>query len=434
MRTRILSIIVVLTIALAALGLGAWWVLPNPPGSGSSVPKADGPTLDQALSAANRSLDGLAGGPWALFSIYGVAAQAPFSPNVLSYPSQNRTVNACQAQLNGLTLWNGTMPIFDGTPDSGTAPFWQFGYYSNESQELLLVTSVLGTVHAFSPMALNGSCSPWYDIGNPENWVEALSEPIPDSPGVAQSALEAINLQVSANWLDQNSPIVEIYTSGPGVFDGLGDLRGAVGVVFDRCGLVDVTGIQPSLQWTESLGGTNGSLFNASTNCAMLSHPYFAGYGSYELVYNSSGTSTFSMTAQYRTPFQVSMRFHTGGVPINYDGWGLANWMTNWTLNTSSGTKLPMGAVGCGGWVPSISDCLANQSGWYVVVLSASGEWVNSYGALPGGGAGWSESVTAIVSNQQLVVVMPSSWPGAGDLVNVTSTVSTSAVLGSTTL
>jgi hypothetical protein len=32
---------------------------------------------------------------------------------------------------------------------------------------------------------------------------------------------------------------------------------------------------------------------------------------------------------------------------------------------------------------------VSNLSGWYAFVLSAGGAWINTYGALPGGGVGW---------------------------------------------
>jgi hypothetical protein len=430
MKPRSLSIVIVVIVLAAGLGLGSWWLVNHEPGLTNPISKADGPTLYQAIAGANLSIQNLTGEPWSLFSVFGVAADAPFSPNVLSYPLENQTVNACQAQFNGLTLWNGTMPVFNGTPDSGTAPFWQFGFYSNLSHQILLVTNVLGSVHVYPPMPVSGVCHPWYDLGNPSVWVRDLSPFLPNSPAVAESALKAI----SPGWVSQQSPIVEIFTTGPGVFDGFGDLGGGAGVIFERCGLSDVSGIQPLLLWGESLRGTNGSYSSQTTNCAFLNHPYFAGYGIYGLISLPANMTTFLKTAQFRTSFQVAMIFHNSSGPTNYDGWGLANWMTSWSLNTSSGQQLQLATPTCESWVASVAECSANSTGWFAVVLSAAGGWVNSYGAIPAGGVGWSEPVTAIVSNQQLVIVLPSSWSVSGDQVNVAANVSTSSVTGSVAL
>lgn len=432
MRVRLLSVLIVAVVAAAGLGTGAWWYLSHPQGSGSERTIADGPTLYQAIAGVNQSLRNVSGGPWGLFSIYGVAAQAPYSANVIGYPLGNLTVNACQAQFNGLTLWNGTMPVFNGTLNSGTAPFWQFGYYSNVSQQILLATDVLYTVHVYPAMPFNGSCHPWYDLGsNPEQWVQQLAPFLTNSPNVAQPALTEIG---KLNWFYRSGPWSEIYTTGPGVFDGYGDLGGFAGLILGRCGLLGVSDIQPVLQWSENLNGTNGGYANETTNCAVLNYPYFAGYGSYDFTPGSARMTTIGGTLLISVSYQAEIIFHNQTTASDFDAWGLANWMTSWNLTTSSGQKLPLGTSTCGSWVASVSDCISNSSGWFAVVLSAGGGWINSYGALPGGGAGWSEPVTALVSHQQLVIVLPSSWSVSGDRVTVTSTVSTSTVIGSTSL
>jgi len=430
MKKGLLSIVVVAVLVVAVVGGASWWFWVLGSRASAQLPAADGPTLYQAIAGANRSVANTSGGPWGLFSIYGVAAQSNYSPNVEGYPSENRTVNACQSQFPGLTLWNGTMPVFSGTLDSGTAPFWQFGYFSNATDQVLLVTNTLGSVQVYPPMSIDGPCSPWYDLGNPESWVKLLDPFLPNSPDIAQAAIGDIGHKIGTSWLDRFSPAVELYTSGPGVFDILGDSGGGAGLIFERCGLSGVTGLQPLLQWGESLRGTNGSFLNGTTNCAFLSHPYFAGYGTYDLEAASTNETTLSGTDLARSAFQVAMVSHNDSVPTSYDGWGLANWMTSWNLTGGSGQHLPPGVPGCRSWVATVNDCIANVSGWYVVILSAAGEWVNSYGALPNGGIGWVEPVTALVSHQQVVLVFPSSWNVGGDSLYVSSTVSTSSVVG----
>ncbi|HYA58130.1 MAG TPA: hypothetical protein VEH57_06690 [Thermoplasmata archaeon] len=427
---RSILIVAVATVMTVAGGVSAFLVLEQ--NTTKSIPVVDdGPTLYQAIAGVNQSLRNVTGGPWGLFSIYGVAAEAPFSASVVGYPLDNLTANACQAQFNGLTLWNGTMPAFDGSLSSGTAPFWQFAYFSNVSQQILVVTSAMGTSHAYSPMPVNGPCHPWYDLGNPEDWVRQLAPFLTNSPNIAQPAMDAMG---KLSWFYRSSPWAEIYTTGPGVFDGFGDLGGFAGVILDRCGLLGASNIQPLLLWAESFNGTNGGYSNETTNCAVLNYPYFAGYGSYDVIPGSPGSSLNGGTLQLAVPFQVGIIEHNQTTPFYYNAWGLANWMTSWNLTNSSGDQLPLQASGCDSWVPSVSDCEANASGWYAVVLSASGEWVNSYGLNPNGTRGWAEPVTALVSHQQLVIVVPSSWNVTGDVMTVKSTVATSTVLGTIAL
>lgn len=421
-------VVVAVAFVVVISGAGAWWALSQPPGSRTPSPKADGPTLQMANGAVNSSVQGEPGGPWGLFSIVGVAAQAPFSANVLGWGlGANETTNPCGSQFDGLTLWNGTMPVFNGSFESGTAPFWQFGFYSSASDTILLATDVLGAVAFFGPIAVTGSCQPWYDLGNPQDWVHNLSKTFVDSPFAVRSAWGA----VEQSPFGATAPSVEIITTGPGMFSGFGAVSGGFGLYFDRCGLLDVTGVQPSLVVGENWSGSVSIVTNGSTNCAVLNYPYFAGYGSYQLLFSSINSSTAEGTVRLTIPFQVALQFHNESAPSDFDGWGLANWMTNWTLNSSSGTALPLGEPACRSWVPSIADCIANASGWYVVVLSASGAWINSYGLDAGGTIGWSAPVSALVSHQQLVIVFPSTWIVNGDSIGVTSTVATSSVNGS---
>jgi hypothetical protein len=423
----VLAVALVLLLVLAAVAFrSANIASPTPP---PQPPKNDGPTLYQAIAGVNQSLRNVSGGPWGLFSIYGVAAQAPFSADVISYPLNNQTANACQAQFNGLTLWNGTIPVFTGTLNSGTAPFWQFGFYSNVTQQIVLATNVEGSVHIYPPMSANGSCHPWYDLGsNPGTWVKQLAPFLPNSPAIAQSAMTQVG---NLSWFYPSSPWAEIYTTGPGVFVGFGDLEGFAGVILERCGLLGVSNLQSVLPWAENLNGTDGGYSNETGNCAVLNYPYFAGYGSYDLVPGPANTSVTTGALQLSLSYQVGIVEHNQTAPYVFDGWGLANWMTSWNLTNASGEHLPLAVPGCREWVSTVADCAANALGWYAVVLSASGGWLDSYGVLPGGGVGWSEPVTALVSHEQLVVVCPNSWNVTGDVLNVTSTVPTSTVNGS---
>jgi hypothetical protein len=428
---RFLAALVVVVVVASGVGLSAWWYVSQNKPASPPHSIADGPTLYQALAAVNGSVLDQSGGPWGLFSIWGVAAQAPFSPDVIGYPLNNQTTNACESQFNGVTLWNGTIPVFNGTLDSGTAPFWQFAYFSNLSQQILIVTDVQASVHVYAPMPVNGPCHPWYDLGHAEDWVRLLSPFITNSPIIAGPALASIS---KLNWFGNSSPWAELYTTGPGIFDGFGDLGGSAGVILNRCGLLGVVNIQPLLLWGEDLNGTQGGYSNETHNCAVLNYPYFAGYGAYDLVPGNISEATFGSTAQVSVGFQVGQLQHNETSPYVFDGWGLANWMTSWNLTNSSGGELALGASGCDSWVPSVSNCMANVSGWYAVVLSAGGEWINSYGLSANGTRGWANPVTALVSHQQLVIVVPSSWNVHGDELTVGSTVTSSTVLGTITL
>ena len=423
---------------ILASGLGVWhFERSQAPGVNPVPPKRDGPTLHGVLTDLRASVTNVSGGPWALFSVYGIAAQAPFSPNLIGYVHTNVTVNACGQAFNGLTMWNGTIPLFNGTFDSGTAPFWQLAYFSSSSQEILVATDVLQDTHVFPAIPYPDSCMPWYDFpGNAANWTSPSEFPAVDSSSAAKVAWSS-SLQGSTTvgqWVPRNGPAVEIITAGPGIFMGLGDAVSAYGIWFDRCGELGVAGVQPLV----GVGiGSNGMWLGSSNlthNCALLkSGP--PGYSAdYDLLLSSPSTRVTSSSTFVMLGYQVAIAYPNGTVAGFYDEVGLANWMTSWNLTNTSGAYLPEATPTCRAWMPTVADCVANSSGWFAVILSAGGGWINSYGAVPAGEVGWSEPVTALVSHQQLVIVVPSSWTITGDKLSVASTNSTLVVLGSSSL
>ncbi len=213
------AIAVVVAVVVMVAGIALYFILEH--GSGSSSPPLhdDGPTFYAALAEVNSSVVNVTGGPWALFSVYGIAAEEPFSAGVIAYPLNNITTNSCGAAFNGITLWNGSMPVFNGTFNSGSAPFWQFGYFSGTSQEFLLATSVDGRGHVYPPIPYPSSCQPWYDFPNtptnPESisaWTSLLDPLPPNSPFGAQRVAQV--LQTEGVSLDGR--FAEIMTLGPG--------------------------------------------------------------------------------------------------------------------------------------------------------------------------------------------------------------------------
>jgi len=429
----LLAILIVCTLVIA--GACVFYIVTGAPkaNEGSIATVKDGPTLFQVLDQVSASVQSAPGGPWGLFSVYGIAAQLPFSPNVLGYPAENHTVNSCGALFNGLTLWNGTIPVFNGTLNSGTAPFWQLAFYSNATNEVLVVTDLLGAVTTFPPESYPGPCTPWNGFPGPQSWVEAINGVSIDSSVAVNAAWNA----VASFWPTPDQSFAEIITLGPNIFDSIGYVTGGYLIAFDRCGLTDVAGVQSRLfaaaNWSAPSGQAAGEL--GGGNCAALNSSQGGSGALYELLFTNASEQQSSSTTWITVPYQVALAYATNGTLFgDYDGWGLANWMTDWNLTTPSGVRLPVAGSSCAAWVPSISDCTSNESGWYAVVLSASGEWINSFGVQTRGGVGWSEPVTALVSHQQLVIVFPSPWDVSGDLLNVTSTIASSAVYGSVAL
>jgi len=426
----------IVIILLLAGGLGGWYLLthdlsPSGPRAGS-----DGPTFYQVLASLNDSIRNTPGGPWSLVSVTGVASPLPFSPNVDGYFRLNITVNACQHELDGLTLWNGSLPRFTGTYGSGTAPFWQLAYYSNSSQEVLVATSVSGVPHVYAPMSITNNCSyAWTTFrSNPSSWVNQIlaNSTLPVDSSVAAEVAWGNS---DRSWIQQNAPLAEVFALGPGMFTATGDVYGGNWeVYFMGCGVAGVAGIRPVYAAGVSRTGEWGGALNGTRNCVTLNSTGPAiDRGINEFFFSPPTAVSGAATAWIDVPYQIGVTALNGSFYGYYDGWGVANWMTKWSVTNSSGRPLPLGSPGCDSWVPAVSNCIADTSGWYAVVLSATGEWINSYGIQPNGTVGWAEPVTALVSHQQLELVVPSSWSLAGDTLTVASTVSACDVTGSIT-
>lgn len=441
-------LVTIVAVTVVAVGVfGGWYFLvedkSSPP---APTIRDDGPTFYQALAALNSSVSNQTGGPWSIFSVMGIAAEEPYSPSVKGYVAFNASlaVNGCQAALNGLTMFNGTIPPFNGTFNSGTAPFWQFAWYSNTTSQVLVGTDVLGVPRVFPSFSLQNNCTHgWGDFGlDPTRWVNQIYAN-GSLPADSTMAAQVVWNHVDTGYLDRHQPLAELYTSGPAMLAATQDLpSGILGVDFVSCGLAGFTGYGTG--WPAGYGmayysgvNRNGSYaghFNGTTNCFLGNTATVPGAvtGAYELVLSNATASSGSNTTRVNATSLVNFALTGGG--LYTDTWGLANWMVGLNVTTPTDQGLPVAAPGCPHWVSSISGCQANASGWYAVLLSASGGWLASYGLTPGGQAGWSVPVTAMVSHQELVVIVPRAWSVAGDTLSVTSTTPYATVTGSIAL
>ena len=424
-RLSMASTVIVAVIVVIAAGLGVWYLTTthtSPAGF-----KADGPTLYQAIAPVNVSVQNVSGGPWTLFSLWGVATATLFSPNSIGWSQYNLSVNSCQSQFQGLTLWNGSIPLFNGSFESGTAPFWQFAYFSNVSQAILIATNVLGAVDVYPPMAMTSPCAMATGLG-PQPWPSIFARtlnPFPaNSPTLAETSWNAIG----SNWLARNTPAWMAFDFG---FSYWGSANpGGLIVKYARCGEVGYTGVQPVAYVGLRPNGSWSMIFSGSQGCgdviSLGPPPVIDGYAlnfSIPTVESVSGTSTINQSFQVMDPFP----------PPYYDRGGLVSWMLTLNVSTPAGQRLNSVVPACTKWVPSLSDCAANGLGWYAVLLSSNGEWLDAYPSEPNG-TSWELPNVALASNQCLVVVVPSSWDVAGGTLAPNGTVSDVPVTGTATL
>jgi hypothetical protein len=409
--------IVVLSIAVAGLLVFGAVVYRSPSSSPMGAKTIDdGPTLYEALGQMNGSVAAAPGGPWTLYTVYGIASPLPFDPNALGWPNNSATVNSCQGLFHGLTLWNGSIPLFNGTYNSGTAPFWQMFYFSNVSQSLLVVTDVMGVARAFPPISMVSSCAVSSGLAiTPWSWAKEFSPLPPDSTLLAANAWAAMG----GGWSASYGVPVETYRLGNGWWGGSRP-EGQV-LELGRCGLVGATAVQPIDDAVFSSNGSVADVYGGSIGCgnvASLGPPVVL--SPYNLDFTLNRTTASGATSLTYLSLAASAGDRTTGTIPNPGG--IVSWIVGLALNTSSGSVLEPAGSGCAQWVSVVeSSCSANESGWYALLLSPNGSWLDSFGSAATG-AHWSVPNVSIVSNQQLLIVYPSTWSLSGASLTASST------------
>ena len=434
-RRRGVIAAVLISAAVVVAGAGGYFYLAHQQGAPGSSVIADGPTFYEALKSVNLSADLQPGSPWVLEQVYGVASPIPANPSTWGWGEYDRVLASCQPAFNGLTIWNGSIPLFHGTFNSGTAPFWQFVYFSNSSQELLVGTDVEGAVHVYPPISWSSECATssglGYGLGH-EPWLWKSfwgQDGYPaDSPTIANNDWNIMAKRYVA-WL--NRPVAEMYLLGATYF-GSG-MPPDDQINFFTCGLVGAVGATPGLELFGSHGVTKLGFdtFNYTLGCTPTGYnwtavPMRAAFSNASIV----STSTTEIAAQ-------EFRFdYLGSPPLSgpaYNAGGVTSWMVNLSLRDSNGQLLSVAVSQCSSWVPSVSDCPSNASGWYAVLLAPDGAWDGSYGA-GAAGATWSSPVAPIANNETLDIVVPSTWNLTGDTLTMSSTTSGLPLTGSITL
>lgn len=424
--------VVIIAALLVGTGTGGYLLVSHWP-SASPRPRADGPTLYGALMAINQSVIATPGGPWTLSQVYGIASPVPSDPSSWGWGPYDAVLASCQSAFNGITLWNGTIPLFTGTYDSGTAPFWQLVFFSNASQQLLVATVVQGVAHVYPPIAMTSTCAVGTGLSK-EPW--GLSQLFNFShsgfPGNSQGMAAAAWAAYGRAWTDWvGLTPTEMFLMGAAQF-GSGQPPDTM-TSFFSCGTQGAAGATPGLDvFTEGpdTAGVGGS-FNYTIGCTPTANNWSA--IPIRAEFSNSSTEAVRSGEAVSTKLQL---WYTGSAPYNgpaYNAAGVTSWMVRLNLTDSQGNPLPVADSVCSTWVPSVADCAASATGWYAVLLSPSDEWDGAYGSTATG-PGWNYPVLPIANNETIALIVPTSWNVSGDLLQIASTTPELPLTGSVEL
>jgi hypothetical protein len=413
-----LSIGVVVGVVLSGSALGVWQpgagkhTTPAPPNPGNGI------TFDQAWRILNQSVSTAPDGPWTLVDVLGIATQVPEGMDPTFSSSLNETMTVCQA-LHGVTIWNGTgIPSFNGSLNAGAAPFWSF-ILQNSTDSYLYSTVLLGVGHVF-PVANSTACVRETGLGTyPEEFTPLGSANLRwTSTRVAERAYNAYG-QAYARL---HSPMSEYYVLGPAQLVDL-DTGPGWGVDYFRCGLTGVWGIQNLSVYLQTPAGVSYADIGW-LGCTVDSY-------NLSMSVPQNVTPNGAQGSYLGIPFQATFYLPVPKV-IYYDADGLQAWMLR--LNVSQGgVPLQPDTPGCLQWVPALQDCGSNSSGWYAVLLSATGQWLDSYPSLLDHFS-WTVPAVPVTSQDQLVIVGPSGSSFSSEKLSVSGVLSGPTIAGSTTL
>jgi hypothetical protein len=229
-------------------------------------------------------------------------------------------------------------------------------------------------------------------------------------------------------FVTSHSPLVQYYVLGnPQLIDPDASPFGWI-VNYFRCDQVGVTGLQNYTAIGVLSSGNQSTTFVDNGWLTCTNSDYIVDFGP-----PSVNSTLSSSSGQYLSiPFQVVMP-PSGKFNGTYDGVRLQAWMTRLGFNSSGGTVLASSPASCQKWVTNLSGCPSDSKGWFAVLLSADGSWLDSYPSAQNA-TNWSIPNVLVTSHDRIVVVLPSGWSPTGDTLIVAGTASTPIVSGSTPL
>lgn len=418
-RKHYLAVAVVATVVVVAGGFGYSLLKGDGQSHHASPAIGNGETFVTAWGPVNSTIQTTPGSPWHPVSVLGVALEERAFPLPAEgqYVGLNSTMSTCE-KLNGVSVWNSSaIPVFTGNLSSGAAPFWSF-VLTNSSGSFLYVTTLMGVVHVY-PASVSTPC---LVAAGAAGWGLLNMSVVTDSSAASWMAYST----KGGGFARESSPLAEYYVlGGDQLLEPDASPFGWV-VNYFRCDQVGVAGLQNYTAVGVLTSGNRSSTFidNGWLTCTV-----------------SNYTLAFSLPVQNVTPpgttgSYLSVPFQVA-FPANhttfYDGWGLLSWMFGLNVSDTAGARLSAAPAPCSRWVPSLSDCPSNVSGWFAVLLSANGQWLDSFPSAQSP-TNWTIPNQLVTSHDSLVIVLPSGWSVSGDTLTVASPPSAPVVSGSATL
>ena len=392
-----------------------------------------------ALQMVEAALSRVSSQNWTPFSDLGIASLTPYTPGIMG--NQSGVVgadNSSEANLKAMwaceslpfpSVWNASgLPARSGNITDGYAPFWQFLLWNVSAVGQItfaIGVYVSGDVYVAAPLSESNPCIQGLGV---DGWVGSVS-----IPNIETSVAVPFVSTVLSGAYEQIGRFAVLWTDGwPAISNnGWGGTEYGAGVAwrvtYYSCGQAWV-GPPPSewVAWSAGVYLQNGTPrygLAGSTGSFCTLMDYIVTFGK---VVGGSGGSGFA----YRSILNVSGSYHgMFGNQSNVSGaQGVAAWMVQpqvLTFGPSTATSADL----CPDWTRNPRSCPLPGTGWYAILESPNGEWLDSYG-LVNGSPNWTAPNAPIVSGESLVILSANSLAGSNDTLSMESTVSDPLIQG----
>ncbi len=418
---------VTLAVVIAVAGVAVALVIVRPGGRGGSTASSVEATSSTALQSVETALAESTPLNWTVFSVVGIASESAFTPEILSL---NETFESDLAAMWGCeslpfpSLWNVSgLPVDPGNLTDGYAPFWQFLLENGSGSgpvTYAVGVYVAGAVRVTAPLTTTDPCIQGLGLSQLTSEVPE-AEPSLSSSVAAPLAYEAITAtgsqlgRYAVLWGD-GWPVLS--TDGWGGFSiGYGDGWSVTYYDCDQAGVGPPS--SPIVAWQAGVAPGNGTpevggVVATGSICTL---------SEYNVTLGATHVSPVGGGSTYRGYLNVSGSYHglygnESDVPSVQ---GLAAWMVRPAVDSPDGGSIPASADLCSSWSPLATSCPIPSGGWYAVLESPDGAWLDSYGSV-NGVTGWAASNVPIVSGESLVVVGSSSTLGSNDTLTLDPT------------
>jgi len=403
-RGKLAAVAAVVVVCVASAGVGGWLYLNH--SNGPSVPTGTTTGL-AALSKIEVGLPDASGESWTLFSDIGIASPSPFTPWVLggnpnSSANQLATIWAC-GSLPMTTVWNvSALASRVGNVSDGYAPFWQF-MFVNRSVNGQLTFSIgsysQGRTEVVGPLSQTNACIERLGLGY------GIPMPGPSRPNLETNLGGPLAFESAAAELTTNfGPYALMWLDGLPMIANTGwdSFYSTAGVAWQasyyNCGLAGHIPPVESINsyhvsvWSQNGTPTASGPIGVAFNCTL---PNYDLAGAPEQATGNPGNP------QAQVGLTISGAFN-GRTQANVQG--LAAWMLQPRIVDSNQTLAEPSTDMCADWVSDLASCPYPSEGWYGVLLSPSGQWLDSYGATNGTSA-WASPGVPVLTNETFVIL-----------------------------